>query len=144
MSWDFLVVCAHVIGAIVLVGYCLFWAVMTVATRREFSGTEALGLLQAARAAAWPLPGMNLKLPLIGWLLLIFVTAAGVLSLPNGFSIDQLLGGQTYSKLLLGKVILLVALLACFPRLGIGRARLALFSLGLILAIVVVSAQLVR
>lgn len=144
MSWDYFIVCAHLLGAILLVGYCLFWAVMTVATRREFAGADASGLLQAARDAAWPLPGMKLTLPLIGWLLLVLVSLAGVLCLPEGFSIDRLLGGETYAKLLLGKLFLSALLLLSFPRLGVGGSRLALLCLGLALAIVVVSAQLAR
>jgi hypothetical protein len=144
VSWSFVFVWAHVVGAILLVGYCLFWAVMTTATRREFAASDALQLLQAARAATWPLPGVKLTLTVIGWLLLIFVSAAGLLSLPAGFSINQLVNGETFSTLLLTKLILLVALVACMPRLGITRTPLALLSLGLALAIVVTSALLVR
>lgn len=144
MSWGFIVVYAHVVGAILLVGYCLFWLVMTTATHREFAGSDALHLLQAARAATWPLPGMKLTLPVIGWLLLVFVSVAGLLCLPDGFSMNQLISGQTFSTLLLTKGILLVALVACMPRLGIARTPLALLSLALVLAIVVTSAFLVR
>jgi len=144
VSWSFVLVYVHVVGAILLVGYCLFWAVMTIATRRELAAPDALRLLQTARAAAWPLPGKPLELTSIGWLLLIFAAATGLLCLPAGFSIDQLVSGQKFGTLLSTKLILLALLVACFPRLGIARTPLALSSLGLALAVIVTSALLVR
>lgn len=144
MSWSFVVVYAHVVGAVFFVGYFLFWALLTTATWREFSGTAAERLLQAARAAAWPLPGYKLSLPLIGWLLLIFMVGSGVLVIVSGTPVTGSLSTEMIHALRGVKAFLLVALVACMPRLGASRAPLAVMSLALALLIVAVSAQLIR
>ena len=144
MSWTFVVVYAHVVGAVLFVGYFLFWALITTATWREFSGSGAARLLQAARTAAWPLPGYKLSLPLIGWLLLIFMAGSGVLVIMSDASVAGSFSTETIHALRGVKTLLLVALVACMPRLGASRAPLAVLSLVLVLSIVAVSAQLIR
>jgi hypothetical protein len=144
VSSSFVVVYAHVVGAILVVGYCLFWAVMTTAARRQFASADALRFLRAARSAAWPLPGKKPTLALIGWLLLIFVAVVGVLCLPDGYSMGRLISGERFSTLLSIKLVLSAALVACFPWLGVSRVPLAIASLGLALAVVVTSTLLVR
>jgi hypothetical protein len=144
MSWTFVVVYAHLVGAVLFVGYFLFWALLTSATWREFSGSGAEQLLRAARAAAWPFPGYKPNLALIGWLLLAFVVASGVLLIMSGASVPGSFSTLTIHVLRVVKALLLVALVVCMPRLGASRARLASFSLVLVLLIVAISAQLIR
>lgn len=144
MTWDFLIIYAHVVTTIFLVGYGLFWVVMTMAARRELPAPEASRVLGIARAAAWP-PAGKLTLRLMGWLILIGVVVTGVLCLHvNRFSWHQLVTEHGVSSLFFAKLALLAALIASFPRLGSGSIWLAYLSLGLTLAIVVVSALLVR
>ena len=92
MNLTFIAIYAHLVGAVLLVGYCLFWALVTAATWREYPGSPAEQLLQAAKAAAWPLPGYPLKLPLIGWLIVALVVGSGALVIVTGASAAGSLG----------------------------------------------------
>lgn len=143
MSTSFVLVYMHVVGAILLVGYALFWTVMTAAARREFAPAQAGELLAITRTAPWPLSGGKLNIATVGWLLLIFVLATGVASLPEGFSLGDMLGSR-FGRLLLVKLILVAALVGAFHALK-PTSRLAPFiCLGLTLAVIVASALLVR
>ena len=140
-----LTVYAHIVAAILLVGYGLFWVVMTTATRRQrIDAAEQARLLASTRRAAWPLGGGKLTLPLIGWLVLIAAAITGVLCLPDSFVMSQLFGGQEYGTLLLAKLVLVAVLIACFPRLGSGPTWVAYVSLASMLAIVALSVLVVR
>lgn len=143
MNLTFIATYAHLVGTVLLLGFCLFWALVTAATWREHTGSSARQLMQAAKAAAWPLPGYPLKLPLIGWLLLAFVVGSGVLSLVLGATATSI-GIETTNILRAIKFILLIALVACMTRLGSSRPPLAWLSLSLALLIVAVSAQLIH
>ncbi len=144
MNLTFIAIFAHLVGAVLLVGYFLFWALVTAATWREHSGSTAEQLLQAAKAAAWPLPGYPLRLPLIGWLILALVVGSGVLMLISSeFAAGSF--GVEMTNLLRGiKFVLLIVLVACMTRLGSSRPALSWLSLSLVLLIVAVSAQLIR
>lgn len=144
MDLTFIALYAHLIASILLVGYCLFWALLTNATWREFPGSTAEQLLQAAKAAAWPLPGYPLKLPLIGWLIVVFVVVSGVLAIFSGASAAGSFSVETTHILRAAKVVLLIALMVCMKRFGSSRPPLAWLGLALALAIVVVSTQLIR
>lgn len=144
MNLTFIAIYAHLVGAVLLVGYCLFWALVTAATWREYSGSTAEQLLQAAKSAAWPLPGYPPKLPLIGWLIVAFVVGSGVLAIVSGASAAGSLGVESIHMLRGIKVILLVVLVACMTRLGSSRPFVAWLSLSLALLIVAMSAQLIR
>jgi len=144
MNWTFVIIYAHLVGAVLFVGYFLFWALITAATWREASGDDAKRLLQTARAASWPLPGYQPSLRLIGWLLLVFAVTTGVLAILFGSSIVGSLGTETVHALRGIKAMLLIVLAACMLRLGASRAPLAWLSLALALLIVAISAQLIR
>jgi hypothetical protein len=145
MSFYVLFVYAHIVVAIVLVGYALFWTVMVAAARREpVSDAERAGLLDVTRRATWPLSGGKLSLKAVGWLLLIAVAAAGVLSFPARFSLDRLLDGSTAGSALLAKVALFAVLAVCFSKLGSVRAWPAFVALAAALASVVASVLLIR
>jgi hypothetical protein len=140
-----LIVFAHVVAAILLVGYSLFWVVMTTATRRQpIAAAEQARLLDLTRRAAWPLGGGKLTLPLIGWLVLIGGAITGALSLPDWFAVGELFSGQEYSTLLLAKFALVAVVIGCFHRLGSGPTWVAYLSLASTLAIVVLSVLVVR
>ena len=144
MSLTFIVIFAHVAGAVLLVGFCLFWALVTSAAWREYPEGEARNLLQIAKSAAWPLPGFPLKMTLIGWLLLAVVVVSGVLAMQFGShaAASFMAGGFTGPGGL--KILLLVALAACMPGLGSSKPALAWASLALAVLIVGVSVHLVR
>ena len=144
MNLSFIAIYAHLAGAVLLVGYCLFWALVTAATWREYSGSKAEQLLQAAKAAAWPLPGMPLKLPLIGWLLVVLVVASGVVAIFLGASAAGSFSVETTHMMRGVKVILLAAVAACMTRFGKSRPGLTWLALSLALVIVAVSAQMIR
>ena len=143
MNLTFIAIYAHLVGAVLLVGYLLFWALVTAATWREYAGSAAEQLLQAAKAAAWPMPGYPLRLPLIGWLILALVVGSGVLVIVSGASAAG--SGVETTNLLRGiKFFLLIVLAGCMTRLGSSRPTLSWLSLSLALLIVAVSAQLIR
>lgn len=144
MNWTFVIVYAHLVGAVLFVGYFLFWALITTAIWRKFSGTPAEELLKTARTASWPLPGYKPSLRLIGWLLLFLLVGSGVISIMTGTAAVGSYTTDTIHALRIVKVCLLLALVGCMPRLGASRAPLAWSSLALALLIVVVSAQLIR
>lgn len=140
-----LTVYAHIVAAILLVGYGLFWVVMTTATRRQpIDAAEQSRLLGITRRAAWPLGGGKLTLPLIGWLFLLGSLITGALCLPDSFSLSGLFSGQEYATLLLAKLALAVLLIVCFPRLGSGPTWVAYLSLASMLVIVALSVLVVR
>jgi hypothetical protein len=144
MNLTFIAIYAHLVGAVLLVGYLLFWALVTAATWREYAGSPAEQLLQAAKAAAWPLPGYPLRLPLIGWLILALVVGSGALVIVTGASAAGSLGDETTNLLRGIKYVVLAVLVACMIRLGSSRAPLAWLCLSLALIIVALSAQLIR
>ena len=144
MNLSFIAIYAHLVAAVLLVGYCLFWALVTAATWREYSGTTAEQLLQAARGAAWPLPGLPLKLPLIGWLVLALVVASGVFVIVSGQASQSSFSAETTHMMRGAKFLLLVVLAGCMTRLGKSQPRLAWLGLGLAVTIVAISAQLIR
>lgn len=144
MSWTYIVIYAHLVGAVIFVGYFLFWALLTTASWREFPGEKAKELLQLARAASWPLPGFQPSLRLIGWLLALFLVVTGVLAILAGAPASGSFSTETVHAMRGVKVLLLGVLVVLMPRLGSSRPQLAVFSLVLALLIVVISAQLIR
>src|SRR5690606_37824447 len=106
LSWAALILTAHILAAIFLVGYGLFWTVMSAAVRRE-SATDRAQLLEVAAHARWPLAGNKISLSGIGWLVLAAVVLTGGLALPHGFALSDLFSGTKYSSLLLTKLVLI-------------------------------------
>jgi len=144
MNWTYIVIYAHLVGAVFFVGYFLFWALLTNATWREHPGEKAKELLQQARSASWPLPGYQPSLRLIGWLLVVFLVITGVLAILSGASAAGSLGTATVHAMRGVKVLLLGVLVVCMPRLGSSRPPLAVFSLAVALLIVAISEELIR
>lgn len=144
MNWTYIVIYAHLAGAVIFVGYFLFWALLTTATWREYPGEKARHLLQLARSASWPLPVYQPSIRLIGWLLALFLVITGVLAILSGASAAGSLGTETVHAMRGVKVLLLGVLVVLMPRLGSSRPQLAVSSLALALLIVVISAQLIR
>jgi hypothetical protein len=145
MSLYVLFVWAHIVSAVVLVGYALFWTVMVAAARREpVSVEQRAGFLDITRRAAWPLSGGKLSLKAVGWLLLVAVAVTGILCFPTRFSLERLFGGSVPSMALLAKIVLLAVLAACFSKLGSLRAWPAFVGLAAALASVVASVLLIR
>lgn len=144
MNLTYIAIYAHIVAAVLLVGYCLFWALVTAATWREYSGTTAEQFLQAAKAAAWPLPGFPLKLSLIGWLIVALVAVTGVLAILFGASAAGSVGADMLYQFRGAKIVLLLVLAGCMTQLGASRAPLAWICLSLALLIVAISAQLIR
>lgn len=77
-----LVVYAHLVLAVVLMGMGLFWLIMLLSLREKFGNEGAGQWLEHARGARWPhvvVPrSMRLPLPWISWLLLLGLVATGV------------------------------------------------------------------
>ena len=146
MNVQLVILFTHVVAAIFLVGYALFWAIMTTVARREVAGPESSRLLDVAAGARWPLAANKLSLVAAGWLVLVAAAVTGILAAPAGFSAGDLVSGGKFSSLLLAKLVLLVVLALSFLRLGApsNAPWLAHARLLVVLAIVVVSALLIR
>ncbi len=74
---------AHLVLAVLVTGYLLFWAIMALALRRVCAPGEVEAHLATVAAARWPhvvVPRrFRLPLPTVGWLLLGAAIASGVL-----------------------------------------------------------------
>jgi hypothetical protein len=143
MSLGLLVAYVHLVSSVLLVGYFLFWLIMTVGLERLEPAAEVAPLTSAMLAGArWPpavVPwSMRLTLPGLGWTFLAALVLTGI---------ALSLAGARYP--VTGALGLKLALLA---GLGVAHARLvrrptrglAKLALGLALGIVVVSVLLPR
>lgn len=140
----------HLVAAVILGGYVLFWLVMAVAVRDESAALpaadETLSLIGRSR---WPpvVVPKAVRLPLfgLGWALVVFMAASGaVLLRARGIGSAQLASAAFWHErmgLAIGtKAILLVALAvthARFARHPSPRAAV----LGAILVVVIVCAS---
>jgi hypothetical protein len=134
---------AHLVASVLVVGYFLFWLIMTVGLERLEPAAEVGPLTAAMLAGArWPPAGvpwtLRLTLPGLGWAFLAVLILTG--------AAPALAGGYHPVAGVLGlKLALLVALIAGHARLarhpspGLARASLALA-----LAIVAASVLLPR
>lgn len=132
---------AHLVLAIVLMGMGLFWLIMLLALREKFGMDEVGRWLERARQARWPhvvVPyKLRLPLPLVSWALLIGLVGTGFLigrvhGLPSG--------AMWYAKLLL--VLALVVAQSVLGRRSTPGAVHAVF--WITLATLVVSALVFR
>jgi uncharacterized membrane protein len=136
---------AHIVASVVLVGYGLFWAVMAAAARREpVSDSERARLLDITRRARWPLSGGKLSLPAVGWLVLIGVVVTGALCFSARFSLDRLFDGGRANVVLIAKLVFVVVLAVCLPKVASTRVWPAFVSLAVALTTVVASVFLIR
>jgi hypothetical protein len=79
---DVLVVYAHLVFGISLVGYAFYWTVMVLSLRCDFSAAETERLLEIAGHSRWPhaVVPWRLRLPLLymGWLFLTILLMTGL------------------------------------------------------------------
>lgn len=73
----------HLVAAVFVVGYLLFWTIMALALGRDRAPAEVERHLAVAAAARWPhvlIPWhLRLPLPVAGWLLLVLAVGSGLL-----------------------------------------------------------------
>ena len=133
----------HLVTSVLLVGYFLFWLIMTVGLERLEPGAEVGPLTGAMLAGGrWPpavLPWrLRLTLPGLGWAFLLVMVVSGLALLPLGpaYPMNGVLGVKLG---LLAALAVTHALLARRP----GRGPAAL-GLTLALAVVIASTLLRR
>lgn len=134
-----LVAYLHLVFAVFLIGYALYWAIMVVSLRRDFAPPETARLLEIANRSRWPhvlVPWrLRLPLPLMGWAFLAILAITGLL-LMAGYGLGTPLA-------------LKIALVAIFALIQAGLTRhpapaLIMVNFALALGIVVVSGLLGR
>jgi hypothetical protein len=132
----------HLVASILVVGYFLFWLIMTVGLPRLEPASEVVPLTAAMLAGArWP-PGvvpwkLRLTLPGLGWAFIAVVVVSGV-----GLA---MVAHATISAVLGAKLALLLLLAAGHARLARRPTRaLARLTLALALGVVLVSVLLPR
>jgi hypothetical protein len=129
----------HLVFAMFLVGYVLYWAIMVVSLGRDLAPPETERLLGIANRSRWPhvlVPWrLRLPLPLMGWGFLAMLVITGLV----------LMASYALGPLLVLKValVLLFALVQAALTRRPGRA-LIMVNFALALAIVVVSGLLGR
>ncbi len=133
---------AHLVLAILVTGYALFWAIMALALRRTFSAAETEAHLATVAAARWPHVAVpwryRLPLPILGWLLI----AAAVLS---GLLVGALGGQRELGLAFLLKLLVLAAVIGVhLPLARRPRPLPAWLGLPLVLLVLVLSVPLVR
>ena len=134
-----LVAYLHLVFAVFLIGYALYWAIMVVSLRRDFAPPETARLLEIANRSRWPhvlVPWrLRLPLPLMGWAFLAVLAITGLL-LMAGYGLGALLA-------------LKLALVVAFALIQVGLTRrpapaLIMVNFALALGIVVASGLLGR
>jgi hypothetical protein len=133
---------AHLVLAVLVTGYALFWSIMALALRRVCSPAETETHLATVAAARWPhvVVPWRLRLPLrlLGWLLLAAATGSGLLV--GALGGPRELGLPFWLKL--AAVIAVLALHASLARRP--RPVPAWLGLPLVLLVLVLSVPLVR
>lgn len=117
MSWYLLAAYAHVVTAVLFVGYALFWVVMASGLQGEAGKEESRTLLRAVRDARWPpaaVPeAVRLAMPGLGWVFLAVLLATGVAVLDlRGLTLAQILSAPGPFAATLRIKIVLVGVLA--------------------------------
>ena len=138
-----LIVYVHLVTSVLLVGYFLFWLIMTVGLERLEPAGEIGPLIAAMLAGGrWPPAAVpwriRLTLPGLGWTFLLVLVASGLALVTRGpsYSIQGVLGVKLG---LLAALVLTHGLLARRP----GRGP-AIAGLTLALAVVIASTLLRR
>lgn len=107
----------HVVGVVFLVGYALFWVVVSAALGRE-EPEDSARLLGVAASSRWPpaaLPWrLRLPLPVVGWAILGVVTLTGayISSFYGVGASDLFFGGTPWGSAMTLKMVCFVVLLA--------------------------------
>lgn len=131
----------HLVGAVLLIGYLLFWAIMGLALGRRFEPAEVRRYLDVVASARWPhvaVPWhLRLPWPMVGWVMLAVMILTGALLL--------LIGPVGFDALMWAKLAAVLALVGLHH--GLARRAtppVAHAGLGLGLLIVALSAHLLR
>lgn len=131
----------HLAGAVLLVGYLLFWAIMGLALGRRFPHRQVRDYLAIVAAARWPHMGvpwhLRLPWPMVGWVMLAAMILTGAFLLLVG---PVGLDGVMIAKLIV--VALLVGLHHGLARRATPSVAYAGLALGLV--VVALSAHLLR
>jgi hypothetical protein len=133
---------AHLVLAVFVTGYALFWAIMALALRRVSSPAETETHLATVAAARWPhvlVPWpLRLPLPLVGWILFAAAIASGLL-------VGALGGPRELGLAFWLKLAALLAVLAVHASLARRpRPLTAWAGLPLVLLVLLLSVPLVR
>jgi hypothetical protein len=93
--WDWGSAYLHILGAILFVGYALFWSIMAFALARRVDGARRQEYLSMIKATRWPPGGVpqRLRIPFLGlgWLFLLLMLASGLALLsPSEFTVDAI------------------------------------------------------
>ena len=129
----------HLVFTMFLVGYVLYWAIMVVSLRRDFTPSETERLLEIANRSRWPhvvVPWrFRLPLPFMAWGFLAILLITG-LALIASRGLDMILACK-------------MGLIAIFALVQVGLTRrparsLIFVNFVLALLIVVLSGLLVR
>lgn len=127
MSWPLLGVYAHLVLAVLLVGYALFWWIMATVLSGGHGDAEARRLLATTADSRWPpaiVPGrLRIGLVWVGWvfLALLFVTGGALLE-ARGISVRRLLAGDPAPAPLTAPLALKLGLVVV---LAVGQTGLA-------------------
>ncbi len=145
---------AHVVAAVVLSGYALFWVVMAFTLRSDDSGLDPHRTLALIGSSRWPPVGAlprGLRIPILGlgWLLVAFMAASGLVLLRlRGIGAPQLASAVFWTHrpgaVIAAKIGLLVLFAGAHTRVALRPTpRAALTAALLVVAIVCASALLV-
>lgn len=133
---------AHLVLAILVTGYALFWAIMALSLRRTTGVAETEMHLATVAGARWPHVAVpwrwRLPLPMVGWALIGAAVLSGLLA--------GALGGPRELGAVFWLKLLALALLAAvhLPLARHPRPLLAWLGLPIVLLILVLSVPLVR
>ena len=132
----------HLVLAVVLIGYALFWLVMAFAMRREGVDMDSGEMLSLVGRSRWPpfVVPYALRIPMLalGWILVLLMVASGVLLVrARGGDWAQLASGgfwgDRFGIIVATKAVLVLLFAVAHARLSVRpTARAAL--LGAILA----------
>jgi hypothetical protein len=132
----------HLVLAVLVTGYALFWAIMGLSLSTRFGPKEVLGHLDTVKTSRWPhviVPWkLRLPLPFVGWLLLGAIAVSGL--------------ATGYLSARMDSISLYVVKLLLFLVLLVGHARLArrptpapgYLALALVVLILVASTLMIR
>lgn len=149
MGWYQIDAFLHLLAAMLLTGYALFWAVMAASLARAVRPRDLGHHLGLVRTSRWPHVAVpqrwRLRLPVIGWLLITGVALTGVLAGLFAHSVAVGGLGGAMSPLLALKLVLFVVLVTGHA-LAMRQPKPLLLhgNLALVVAITAISANLMR